>query len=137
LGATFLFGFIFIFGFKNYKFYNQRILVKDLIIHPHDTLYIGSTEKYSDTDMLQNRFQRYYDVNIDCATYANRSLNELYELLNEGKISCMVTPLTEVDTSSMVWSEAYAIDDVGENGLRLGISKTVSNIELIRRFNEE
>lgn len=99
-------------------------------------LVVGSTEKYIDSDMLLIRFQRYYRVKVDCDTYSHKPLKELYRLLNEGKISCVVTPISNVDTLSIYWSEVYAIDNIGGNGLRLGVLKTESNIELIRQFNQ-
>lgn len=100
-------------------------------------LFIGSTEKYCDPDVLLNRFQRYYDVTIDCETYSNKSLKELLRLLHRGKISCIVTSIIDFNTSSIYWSDVYAIDNLGGNGgLRLGILKSESNIQLIRQFNE-
>ncbi|MEA5404386.1 hypothetical protein VB776_15745 [Arcicella sp. DC2W] len=105
-------------------------------IHPNsDTLYIGSTEEYIDHDMLLFRFQRYYKAKINTEKYKSRTLKELYRLLKDNKINCLVISIANVDTSSIVWSEPYAIDNIGRNGLRLGLPKTKHNQFLIKQFN--
>jgi len=100
-----------------------------------DTLYIGSTEEYVDHEMLLFRFQRYYKAKINTEKYKSRTLKELYRLLKDDKINCLVISATNVDTSSIVWSEPYAIDNIGKNGLRIGLPKTKHNQFLIKQFN--
>lgn len=105
-------------------------------IHPDsDTLYIGSTEEYIDHEMLLFRFRRYYNTKINTEKYKNRTLKELYRLLEDNKVNCLVISAINIDTLSMIWSDPYAIDNIGRNGLRLGMPKTKHNQLLIKQFN--
>ncbi len=120
-----------------YLYLNQSqdsMLVKpfDIVINEKDTVFIGSTEEYCDPDILRYRL----NANINCDRYSNKSLPELYILLNDRKIDFIVSPFDEIDTLNMVWSDSYAIDDRGLNGLRLGAPKTQNNTSLIRLFNK-
>ncbi|MEA5138624.1 hypothetical protein [Arcicella rigui] len=119
----------------NYWVYTTQDVNKTLSKRPK-TLLIGSTEKFIDSDVLLNRFQRYYDYKIDDETFSNKPIKELYRLLKSGKIDCIVTSISNVDTSSIYWSEVYAIDNTGGVGLRVGVLKTTSNVQLIREFNQ-
>ena len=131
----FLFALVFLYDRLN-KSHSPLETNKNITTKPQKILFIGTTEKYCDVDVLLNRFQRYYDVTIDCEKYSNKPFKELLVLLHEGKIDGIVTPKVDVNTSSIYWSEVYAIDNLGGDGLRLGVPKTESNIQLIRQFNE-
>lgn len=133
--VIFLFSCLFLYDRFNNSYFPFETN-KNIVLQPQKILFIGTTEKYCDTEVLLNRFQRYYDVTIDCETYSNKPFQELLKLLHEGKIKGIVTPLKDVNTSSIYWSEVYAIDNLGRDGLRLGVPKTESNIRLIRQFNE-
>ncbi len=129
-------GFVFLFGEFFGQLVNRTQDLRKIVSNQTKTLRIGSTEKFIDSDVLLNRFQRYYDTKIDDETFSNKPIKELYRLLKSGKIDCIVTSISNVDTSSIYWSEVYAIDNTGGAGLRVGVLKTASNVQLIRKFNQ-
>lgn len=129
-------GFVFLFGEFFWQLVNRTQDLRKTVSNQTKILRIGSTEKFIDSDVLLNRFQRYYDTKIDDETFSNKPIKELYRLLKSGKIDCIVTSISNVDTSSIYWSEVYAIDNTGGVGLRVGVLKTTSNVQLIREFNQ-
>lgn len=129
-------GFVFLLGEYLGQLVNRTQDLRKTVSNQTKTLRIGSTEKFIDSDVLLNRFQRYYDYKIDDETFSNKPIKELYRLLKSGKIDCIVTSISNVDTSSIYWSEVYAIDNTGGVGLRVGVLKTTSNVQLIREFNQ-
>ncbi len=112
----------------------EKKSVNDLVIR-NNTLLVGATEEYIDTEMLHYRLQRYYKSKIKIDTHKSGSVKELYRLLATGKIDCIVISDAKADTISMVWSAPYAIDNNGNNGFRLGLPKTIFNRSLIKQFN--